>query len=39
VYRKIHLFDVDIPGEPKLQESRLTLPGRHVCGLLAVDML
>ena len=29
-YRKIHLFDVDIPGGPRLQESRLTAPGSEV---------
>ena len=26
-YRKIHLFDVDIPGSVRLAESELTLPG------------
>jgi predicted amidohydrolase len=27
VYRKIHLFDVELPGGPPLQESRAVLPG------------
>lgn len=31
MYRKIHLFDVDVPGGPVLQESKHTLPGREVC--------
>jgi hypothetical protein len=31
-YQKIHLFDVDIPGGPRLKESRLTLPGSQVWG-------
>jgi len=30
VYRKIHLFDVDIPGGPRLMESNFTLPGNDV---------
>ena len=34
VYRKIHLFDVDIPGGATLMESAATSPGREV---LAVD--
>ena len=29
-YRKIHLFDVNIPDGPKLQESRQTGPGSEV---------
>jgi len=29
-YRKIHLFDVDVPNGPVLQESRYTLPGDRV---------
>jgi predicted amidohydrolase len=29
-YRKIHLFDVDIPGGATLRESDSTLPGREV---------
>jgi deaminated glutathione amidase len=29
-YRKIHLFDVDLPGGPKYQESQFILPGREV---------
>jgi deaminated glutathione amidase len=28
-YRKIHLFDVDIPGRARLQESDSTYPGRE----------
>lgn len=28
VYRKIHLFDVDLPGVPPLAESRFVAPGR-----------
>lgn len=30
VYRKIHLFDVDIPGGATLKESEATSPGREV---------
>lgn len=30
VYRKIHLFDVDVPGGPVLLESRTTLPGKRL---------
>lgn len=26
-YRKIHLFDVDVPGGPRLKESEFTVPG------------
>ncbi len=29
-YRKLHLFDVDVPGGVSLQESRTTLPGDEV---------
>lgn len=29
-YRKIHLFDVDVPGGPVLQESKSTAPGSEV---------
>ncbi|KAK3259876.1 hypothetical protein CYMTET_31144 [Cymbomonas tetramitiformis] len=29
-YRKIHLFDIDIPGAPVLKESRGTAPGSDV---------
>ena len=29
-YRKIHLFDVDVPGGPVLLESRSTAPGSQV---------
>jgi predicted amidohydrolase len=29
-YRKLHLFDVDVPGGVSLQESRTTLPGQEV---------
>ena len=29
-YRKIHLFDVDVPGGPMLLESRSTAPGTKV---------
>ena len=29
-YRKIHLFDVDIPGGPRLLESNGTAPGKHI---------
>ncbi|KAG2423634.1 hypothetical protein HXX76_015151 [Chlamydomonas incerta] len=29
VYRKIHLFDVDVPNGPLLMESRTTAPGRE----------
>ncbi|GJP50024.1 hypothetical protein CLOM_g9178 [Closterium sp. NIES-68] len=29
-YRKIHLFDVDVPGGPVLKESNSTLPGSAV---------
>ncbi|BBM99953.1 deaminated glutathione amidase [Marchantia polymorpha subsp. ruderalis] len=34
VYRKIHLFDVDVPGGPVLKESRSTAPGSDI---IAVD--
>lgn len=30
-YRKIHLFDVDLPDGLSLKESRLTIPGSEVC--------
>jgi predicted amidohydrolase len=30
VYRKIHLFDVDLPGMEHLKESRAVLPGEEV---------
>ncbi|CAM9992987.1 unnamed protein product [Scytosiphon promiscuus] len=30
-YRKIHLFDVDIPGGPVLMESRYTQAGKEIC--------
>jgi predicted amidohydrolase len=31
-YRKIHLFDVDVPGGPVLKESNNTAPGMiHSC--------
>ena len=29
-YRKVHLFDVDVPNGPILMESRSTAPGREV---------
>lgn len=29
-YRKVHLFDVDVPRGPVLMESRFTAPGREV---------
>ena len=29
-YRKMHLFDVDLPGGPRYQESRFIRPGREV---------
>eukprot|EP00250_Pteridium_aquilinum_P025290 c30508_g1_i1 orf=69-1037(+) len=29
-YRKIHLFDVDVPGGPVLKESKFTAPGSEV---------
>ena len=29
-YRKLHLFDVDIPGKVRLCESDFTLPGQHI---------
>jgi deaminated glutathione amidase len=29
-YRKMHLFDVDLPGGPTYQESRFIQPGREV---------
>jgi deaminated glutathione amidase len=29
-YRKLHLFDVDLPGGPTYQESRFIQPGREV---------
>jgi predicted amidohydrolase len=29
VYRKIHLFDVELPGAPPLQESKAVLPGNE----------
>ncbi|MBI3932247.1 MAG: carbon-nitrogen hydrolase family protein [Acidobacteria bacterium] len=30
VYRKIHLFDIDLPGLEHLKESRAVAPGRHL---------
>ena len=30
-YRKIHLFDVDVPNGPVLLESRTTIAGNKVC--------
>lgn len=30
VYRKIHLFDIDIPGGPKLKESTYVMPGKEI---------
>ena len=29
-YRKVHLFDVDVPNGPVLMESRSTAPGKEV---------
>ena len=29
-YRKLHLFDVDLPGGPRVRESEVYLPGREV---------
>ncbi|XP_040563266.1 LOW QUALITY PROTEIN: nitrilase and fragile histidine triad fusion protein NitFhit [Lepeophtheirus salmonis] len=29
-YRKLHLFDVNIPGRVSLQESKYVLPGKHL---------
>jgi len=29
-YRKVHLFNVDVPGGPVLMESRFTSPGRYL---------
>ncbi len=29
-YRKMHLFDVDLPGRPPYRESKFTQPGREV---------
>ena len=43
VYRKIHLFDVDVPNGPVLKESRYTAPGSEVvvcdspCGRLGLS--
>ena len=30
VYRKTHLFDIDIPGAPHLKESAFTMPGPEI---------
>lgn len=30
VYRKVHLFDVNVPNGPVLMESRSTAPGKEV---------
>ncbi|XP_042909540.1 nitrilase and fragile histidine triad fusion protein NitFhit isoform X2 [Parasteatoda tepidariorum] len=30
VYRKIHLFDIDVPGGVRLKESDYTIPGKEV---------
>ena len=30
-YRKIHLFDIDVPGRVTLKESNATLPGSTLC--------
>lgn len=32
-YRKIHLFDLDIPGKVTLKESNATLPGQALCAV------
>ncbi len=43
IYRKIHLFDVDVPNGPVLKESRYTSPGSEVvvcdspCGRLGLS--
>ncbi|GIY27431.1 nitrilase and fragile histidine triad fusion protein NitFhit [Caerostris extrusa] len=31
VYRKVHLFDIDIPGSVRLKESDFTIPGTKLC--------
>lgn len=30
VYRKIHLFDIDVPGGIRLKESDYTIPGNEL---------
>jgi len=35
-YRKVHLFDVDVPSGPVLMESRTTAPGDRVSGAIDV---
>lgn len=37
VYRKIHLFDVDLPGGPSYTESRFIQPGRDVVAVPLPD--
>ena len=31
-YSKVHLYDVDIPGKVRLQESEYVVPGRELVG-------
>lgn len=38
-YRKVHLFDVDVPNGPVLMESRNTAPGDKVGGDINHSML
>ncbi len=37
-YRKVHLFDVDVPNGPVLMESRTTAPGDQVLLLCGVHV-
>jgi deaminated glutathione amidase len=37
VYRKVHLFDVDVPGGPVYVESDYTCPGSEVLFLLLLQ--
>lgn len=30
VYRKVHLFDVDVPGGPVIHESDFIIPGTRI---------
>ena len=38
-YRKVHLFDVDVPNGPILMESRTTAPGHEVCWAASQHLL
>ncbi len=33
-YRKIHLFDINLPGKVKVSESKYFLPGKRICSVI-----